>query len=133
MWIRTFPKTHAGVELRTLLSVLASIKSCKDRDVFLELFQAWINAHYIFIKTLPNTNVAFKDLKRTVTLIKNALPDMFHYLEDSNIPSTTNALEGFHSRLKADYQRHRGLSNQHRQSYLNWYCSFKNNAINTNF
>lgn len=132
-WLRTFPKTQAGRELRAILSTLASVKSFKERDIFIQLFHSWINAHYTFIKTLPNSTIQFKDLKKTVTLIKNALPDMFHYLCDSNIPSTTNALEGFFSRLKSDYQRHRGLSPQHRISYLNWYCLLKNNALNTNF
>ena len=132
-WLRSFPKTQAGRELRAILSTLASIKSFKDRDVFLELFHSWINARYTFMKALPNTTIEFKDLKKTITLIKNALPDMFHYLNDSNIPSTTNALEGFYSRLKSDYQRHRGLSPQHRINYLNWYCYLKNNALNTNF
>ena len=128
-WLRTFPKTQAGRELRALLSTLASVRSFKDRDIFLELFDSWINAHYVFIKNLSSTTVEFKDLKRTVTLIKNALPDMFHYLNDSNIPSTTNSLEGFYSRLKSDYQRHRGLSSKNRISYLNWYCYFKNSTI----
>lgn len=132
-WLRSFPKTQAGRELRAILSTLASIKSFKDRDIFSELFHSWINAHYAFIRALPNTTIEFKDLKKTVTLIKNALPDMFHYLFDPNIPSTTNALEGFFSRLKSDYQRHRGLSPQHRINYLNWYCYLKNNAISTNF
>ena len=127
-WLRAFPKTQAGQELRALLSTLASVRSFKDRDIFLQLFDSWIHAHYIFIKNLSNTTVEFKDLKRTVTLIKNALPDMFHYLSDSNIPSTTNALEGFYSRLKSDYQRHRGLSSKSRISYLNWYCYFKNST-----
>lgn len=132
-WLRTFPKTQAGRELRAILSTLASVKSFKDRDIFFELFDNWINAHYSSIKKLPSTTVAFKDLKRTVSLIRNARPDMFHYLSDSNIPSTTNSLEGFYSRLKADYQRHRGLSSQHRISYLNWYCFLKNKTSNTNF
>ena len=125
-WLRSFPKTQAGRELRAILSTLASVKSFKDRDVFIELFHAWINAHYTFILSLASSTIQFKDLKRTVTLIKNALPDMFHYLHDSIIPHTTNALEGFYSRLKADYQRHRGLSEQHKISYLNWYCFYKN-------
>ncbi len=129
-WLRSFPKTQAARELRAILSTLASIKSFKDRHIFQELFHSWINAHYSSIKALPNTTTEFKDLKKTVTLIKNALPDMFYYLEDANIPSTTNALEGFYSRLKSDYQRHRGLSSKNRISYLNWYCYFKNS---TNF
>ena len=132
-WLRSFPRTQAGRELRALLSTLASVKSFKDRDIFQELFHSWINAHYAFIKALPRTTIEFKDLKKTVTLIKNALPDMFHYLSDPHIPSTTNALEGFYSRLKSDYQRHRGLSPEHRISYLNWYCHLKNTALNTTF
>jgi len=132
-WLRSFPKTQAGIELRAILSTLASIKSFKDRGVFAELFHSWINAHYAFIKALPNTTVEFKDLKKTVTLIKNAFPDMFHYLSDQNVPSTTNALEGFYSRLKSDYQRHRGLSSPNRINYLNWYCYLKNNASSTIF
>ena len=132
-WLRTFPKTQAGRELRALLNTLASIKSFKDRDIFQELFHSWVNAHYAFIKTLPRATIEFKDLKKTVTLIKNALPDMFHYLLDPKVPSTTNALEGFYSRLKSDYQRHRGLTPQNRISYLNWYCHLKNNALSTNF
>ena len=30
------------------------------------------------------------------------------------------------SRLKADYCRHRGLSQEHRLQYLKWYCYFEN-------
>lgn len=132
-WLRTYPKTQAGRELRAILSALASVKTFKDRDVFIQLVHSWINAHDAFIKALSSSTIQFKDLKKTVTLIKNALPDMFHYLNNPNIPSTTNALEGFYSRLKSDYQRHRGLSAKHRISYLNWYCYFKNKAIsNTN-
>jgi len=61
-------------------------------------------------------------------LINNGLENMFHYLEDKNVDSTTNKLESFFSRLKADYRRHRGLTKEHRKSYLKWYCYFKNRA-----
>jgi hypothetical protein len=70
--------------------------------------------------------VAFKDLKRTMALINNAMPDMFYYLDDTKIHKTTNALEGFYSRLKADYRKHRGLTEQHKRSYLKWYTHFNN-------
>ena len=79
-----------------------------------------------FIMNLQKSTIAFKDLQRTVVLISNALPDMFRYLTDQHIHSTTNALEGFHSRLKTDYQRHRGLIRKHRINYIQWYCYFKN-------
>jgi hypothetical protein len=72
--------------------------------------------------------IAFKDLRRAMALINNALPDMFYFLDNENIHSTTNALESFHSRQKSDYQRHRGLTKEHRIQYIQWYCYFKNGA-----
>ena len=126
-WLRSYPKTQAGKDLRALLSTLTRIRTIQERDVFLGTFDTWQKRYGAFVKSLPRTSVAFKDLKRTVGLINNARTNMFHYLSDSKIRSTTNLLEGFYSRLKSDFQRHRGLSEQHKISYLNWYCYFENN------
>jgi transposase-like protein len=125
-WLRTYPKTEAGRELRIILSKLSRIKTSKERNVFIHAYFAWVNKYEKFVLSLPRTTVAFKDLKRTMILLNNALPDMFYYIENKCIHSTTNALEGFHSRLKADYHRHRGLTKEHRIQYINWYCYFKN-------
>lgn len=125
-WLRTHPTTQAGRELRALLSRLSAVKSFKDRDFFFELYHRWLTTYRHFVRSLPNSTIAFKDLKRTTALLKNALPDMFHYLKDRSIPHTTNALEGFYSQLKSDYHRHRGLSHKHKLNYLAWYCYFKN-------
>ena len=125
-WLRTYPKTDAGRELRNILSKLCWIKTAKERDSFIEDYLNWLNEYREFIRALPRTTVAFEDLRRTVGLINNALPDMFYYLDDPNVQSTTSALENFHSRLKADYQRHRGLTKKHRFQYLDWYCHYEN-------
>lgn len=128
-WLRTSPKTQAGAELRAFLMRITAIRSFKDRDLFFDLYHKWFLTYRDFIKTLPNATIAFKDLKKTMTLIHHALPDMFHYLKDHNIPSTTNLMESFHSRLKADYRRHRGLTKTNKMDYLSWYCFFNNNNI----
>jgi transposase-like protein len=125
-WLRTYPKTEAGKVLRGILSKLSKIKTIEQRDVFICRYDSWIKEYKDFLISLPKTTVASKDLKRTMVLINNALPDMFHYLEDEYVPATTNALEGFHSRLKADYRRHRGLSKEHRIQYISWYCYYEN-------
>ena len=125
-WLRTYPKTQAGRELRYLLSTLCSIESVKERDLFIEEFYQWLEQYHDFIESLPKNQVAFKDLKKTVSLIDNALPDMFHYLNDANVHKTSNALESYFSRLKADYRRHRGLTQVHKIQYLKWYCHYKN-------
>lgn len=125
-WLRTYPKTQAGKELRAILSVLCTIKSFKERNRFIQTYKIWLDKYRGFVKSLPRTTVAFKDLKRAMALINNALPDMFHYLNDSNIPATTNSIESFYSRLKADYRKHRGLTQHNKIRYLNWYCYYKN-------
>jgi hypothetical protein len=125
-WLRSYPKTEAGKQLRILLSKLSWIKTVTERDAFIEEYGKWLKKYGDYIKSLPNTTVACKDLKRTVGLINNALPDMFYYLQDQRVHPTTNALEGFHSRMKTDYQRHRGLTKEHKISYIHWYIYFKN-------
>lgn len=131
-WLRTYPKTEAGKQLRRLLSNLCNIKTVKERDLFLQDYRLWYTRYHEFISSLPKSIIAFKDLQRTIVLINNALPDMFYYLDNANISSTTNALEGYHSRLKSDYQRHRGLSKQHKINYIHWYSYFKNQLKNNN-
>lgn len=128
-WLRTYPKTQAGKDLRYLLNTLCAIQTIKERDTFTNSFKQWLIRYTIFVKSLPKTNIAFKDLNRTMVLITNALPDMFHYLKEPSIPSTTNTLESFYSRLKADYRKHRGLTQKHKINYLKWYCYLKNNNI----
>ena len=125
-WLRSFPKSQAAKDLRSLLKDLCSIRTVKERDRFIDAYNRWCSQYKDFVMSLPNSDKASFDLKRTIVLIDNALPDMFHYINDPNIPHTTNTLESFHSRLKADYRRHRGLTKQHKLSYLNWYCYFKN-------
>jgi hypothetical protein len=125
-WLRTYPRTQAGKELRFILSRLSWIKNIKERNCFMATYSQWLSKYKDFVKSLPRDKAEFNDLKRTIGLINNALLDMFHYLRDNQVHATTNALEGFHSRLKADYQRHRGLTKQHRINYIHWYCYFKN-------
>lgn len=132
-WLRTYPKTEAGKELRYLLSGLCEIRNKQERNKFIENFESWKQRHLEFVKDLPSTSVAYKDLKKTMSLITYAMPDMFRYLEDKNIDSTTNKLEGLYSRLKAAYRKHRGLIKQNRVQYLSWYCYFHNLKISNTF
>jgi len=125
-WLRSYPKTEAGKDLRTILSELSRIKTINERDAFIDSYRSWLNKYRDFVRSLPRTTVSFKDLQRTIILMNNAIPDMFYYLENRIVHPTTNALEGFHSRLKTDYQRHRGLTKAHRIGYIHWYCYFKN-------
>jgi transposase-like protein len=131
-WLRVYPKTEAGRDLRTILSCVTEIKTGEDKEAFIGAYSAWHHKYRSFIKSLPRNSVTNVDLKKAMGLINNALPDMFHYLEDPKIPPTTNLLENLYSQLKHHYRRHRGLTERHKISYLSWFCYLKNHAINNN-
>ncbi len=124
-WLRVYPKTEAGRELRFILKTVTNIKSEKDRLVFLTTYSDWNYKYRDFIKRLPRNSVANIDLKKAMGLINNALLDMFHYIDDPFIAPTTNLLENFYSRLKHHYRSHRGLTEEHKISYLKWFCYLK--------
>lgn len=125
-WLRTYPETEAAKQLRQLLLTLTSIRSVKERNDFLSAFKAWRNRYQPFVLSLPMNIKAHFDLKRTIALLHHALPNMFHYLMDPSIHSTTNALEGWHSRIKRAYRQHAGLSQPHKIQFLKWYSYFEN-------
>lgn len=125
-WLRTYPKTQAGRELRKLLLGLTKIRSVKERNQFMAQYKAWLKQHRTFVLSLPMHIKANFDLKRTITLINNALPNMFHYLMDPNIHPTTNALEGWHSRIKRAYRQHPGLLQRNKIQFLKWYSFYEN-------
>lgn len=126
MWIRTYPKTEAGKQLRTILKSLTLIRTKKDQQNFLGAYESWFKNFELAIKKLSKTSIANTDLKRTTRLINNALPNKFHFIKDRNIAPTTNILENLFSQLKHQYRSHRGLSKKHKIQYLKWYCYFKN-------
>lgn len=125
MWIRHRPKTLAGQELRYLLRRVTEIRCENTAKHFLMQYQTWHQKHSDSLRLLPKDSIANKDLKRTVSLIQNALPNMFHFIKDRNIAPTTNYLENLYSQLKHHYRCHRGLTEQNKIQYLKWYCYLK--------
>jgi hypothetical protein len=67
--------------------------------------------------------------ERSYFTIKRALPNMFHYLTNSKIPSTTNGIEGFFSHLKNHLDLHRGMTIKHRANFIKWYIYQKKNEF----
>ena len=125
-WLRTYPKTEAGKNLKGLLLFLPSIKSVKDQKQFIRRFKSWIKTYQHSVLALPMDIKANYDLKRTVTLINRALPNMFYYINDPNVRSTSNILESLYGRIKKAYRQHCGLTHKHKIQFLKWYCYYEN-------
>jgi hypothetical protein len=132
LWLTRFPKHESGVELRGLVLLLMKIKTNNDRIHWTQELEKWHQRHkeYLKQKTYNAESGRYwythKLLRRSYITIKRALPYMFHYLSNPNIPSTTNGIEGFFSHLKNHLDMHRGLTIQHRINFIKWYVYLSN-------
>jgi hypothetical protein len=124
-WCRSSPKTPYARQLRKIFLKVTNITTLADREAFLDLIATWEVRYGVEISTRRETGRVFSDIKRARSMLLRALPDMFHYLDDPNISTTTNGLEGYFSRLKSHYRQHRGLSPKKRPNYFAWYFQFK--------
>jgi hypothetical protein len=69
-----------------------------------------------------------KGLHQAYTLMFNALPNLFCYLNDGGIPKTTNRLECYFKHLKEKLLLHSGLRYEAKRDFIKWYLHFKNTA-----
>jgi hypothetical protein len=120
-WCRASPKTSYARKLRNIFLGVTSITTQANRDKFIEDVTDWERQYGYHIDHRPERGRVFSDIKRARSMLLRALPDMFHYIDDSQIPFSTNGLESYFSRLKSHYRQHRGLSKEKLSSYLNWY------------
>lgn len=121
MWCRRNPKRADARRLRELFLRVTCIRSASDRDRFLRDLAEWERRYGNRIAAKPERGRVFSDLKRARSMLLRALPDMFHYLDNPDIPWNTNTLEGYFSRLKSCYRAHRGLKPSKRKQYFKWF------------
>jgi len=131
-YLTRFPKTIPGRELRLIVLDLHKISSHEERIVWVNKYRNWETTHHDFLNernTFLSDKNLFKhyDVRRVRTLVNNTIPHLFHYLDDPKIPKSTNGLECRFSYLKNNLRIHRGLSCEHRKSFLLWYNWFKYN------
>ncbi len=120
-WCRRSPKAPYARRLRQIFLRVTGIATAADREAFLNLVATWEARYGTEIAARKEAGRVFSDIKRARSMLLRALPNMFHYLDDPHIPTTTNGLEGYFSRLKSHYRQHRGLSPRKRPNYFAWY------------
>ncbi len=132
IWLTLRPKTEPGIELRAIVGKLHSIKTVDQKWYWVVELVNWHKRHlpYLSEKTFHPTSGRYwykhKMVRRAFTVIRRALPNMFHYLDNPSIPKSTNGLESFFGHLKSHITVHRGLSSGHRRSFIKWYLHFRN-------
>ena len=128
------PKLQASKELLFISNQLTAIKTQEQCSFWLLQLHKW---HQVHKNTLQEESVntlkneywyTHKGLHQAYTLIINALPHLFSYLNDPQIPSTTNRLESFFKHLKEKLLLHSGLRSEAKRNFIKWYLHFKNKS-----
>lgn len=126
------PKTKAGRDLRSIVNTTNYIKTTNDKRLFLSKLDEWKRVYTNFLKERTYSEdrshswYTHRNLRSALFHLENALSDMWHYLENKDIPKDTNGLEGRLTDLKHKFKTHRGLKKTKREQYLSWYLFNKN-------
>jgi Transposase, Mutator family len=134
LWLTANPTYEAGKELRSIVLLLHLIKTHNDRQAWVQQLFAWGIRHSDFLKEKsykPQTGrywYKHKLIRRSFLTMKRALPNMFCYLDDNNIPKTTNGIESYFGHLKNHLDLHRGLTKSNRINFIKWYIYFRNKS-----
>lgn len=116
-WLTRKPMTSAGILLRALVVSLSKVKTTEEAKIWINSYLKWQEDFYGFLKEKsvnPLTGLDWythRKLRSVNSLIKRALPNLFIFLEDPLIPSTTNKVEGgINGPLVELIHRHRGTN-----------------------
>ncbi len=134
LWLTRKPKTIVAKELRYLIGLLHHITNVTEQTMWTIAFEKWYQRHQYFIEEkviYKPTNrwwYRHRQIRRCAVMIKVALPDMFHFITNKNIPKSTNGIDSYFGHLKLNLNVHRGLSYEHRKNFVLWYLYLKANA-----
>ncbi len=130
-WLTRKPKSEAAKELRYLISLLHHIKNIVEQNMWIIAFNHW----YIKYKSIIEEKAYRKQsgrwwykhrqLRRSAISIKNAIPDLFHFIQTPGIPKSTNGIDSYFGHLKTNLKIHRGLSAVNKKSFVLWFLHLK--------
>lgn len=127
MWLTLHPKSEEGLQLLHIVNHLHLIHNEYSYQCWLRQLYDWHeeNKNYINEKSKSSLTGRYwykhKMVRKSFMHIRNALPNMFHYLKNDKIPKSTNGLESYFGHLKNHVLLHRGLTLQHRKNFIKWY------------
>jgi hypothetical protein len=133
-WLSSRAKSDCARQLLIISQQVCDIRSIEQSYYWMAALVRWDQQYQYFISEKiinPLTGQYWyrhRMIRRVRYLLIRALPNMFHYLADSGIPNSTNALEGYFSHLKNHLNIHRGLTLDHRRNFIRWYLHFNNNS-----
>jgi hypothetical protein len=118
---------------------LTHINTLEHAQRWLVEVHHWYQKHEAFINQKSSNEktgawwYTHKHLHQAAIHLINAIPHLFSYLNDEQIPRSTNQVEGYFAHLKEKLTLHRGLRFEAKKSFIKWYLYFKNQEKRSRF
>lgn len=131
-YLSAAPQLPAGQELLRISNKVTAIKTYEQCGLWLLSMKDWEDKYLAFVnETSLNADSGrywykHKNLHAAYRLLIKAIPHMFCYLDDPQIPNTTNRLESYFKHLKEKLTLHSGLRIQSKRNFIKWYLHLKN-------
>lgn len=129
-WLTQHPKSSAGILLRRLVCQISHIKTNNDKLYWIKELNKWHEDYEEFIKQKTvnretgELTYTHDSVRRAYIHLHRAIPNMFKYIDEPDVPNNTNSLESFFGHLKDNLRIHRGLSQDHMDNFVKWYLYF---------
>lgn len=129
-WLTQHPKSSAGILLRRLVCQISHIKTNNDKLYWIKELNKWHEDYEEFIKQKTvnketgELTYTHDSVRRAYIHLHRAIPNMFKYIDEPDVPNNTNSLESFFGHLKDNLRIHRGLSPEHQDNFIKWYLYF---------
>lgn len=131
-WLGKHPKLRQAQELLKIIHPITRLDTIEQVNEWLINFYNWYTKNEAFINEQSVNEetgrmwYTHKNLKASCSHLINAIPYLFTYINDPEIPKTTNELEGYFTHLKEKLTLHKGLRFSKRKNFIKWYLYFKN-------
>lgn len=133
LYLSKNPKLQASKELLKIVNLLTGIKTQEQCSYWLLSLHNWYQQHReaLLEETANERSGEYwkthDRLHRAYTHLYQSIPHLFCYLNDPEIPATSNRLESFFKHLKEKLLLHSGLRLEAKRNFIKWYLHFKNN------
>ena len=123
------PKTSIAKDLKRLVAMLFGVKDITERATWEQLWLEYLEKYKDTILIMKSKVDVYENSIRVPREYLSALSvintaykrnEIFTYLDDSNIPSTSNLIESVNGVLRELTRRHRGLNLEQRKNLISW-------------
>jgi len=133
LYLSKKPKLQASKQLLVIVNNLTAVKTLYQCSDWLLSLHNWYQQYSdVLMEESFNEQTGqywktHDHLHRAYTHLYEAIPHLFCYLNDPEIPATANRLESFFKHLKEKLLLHSGLRLEAKRNFIKWYLHFKNN------